>query len=230
MTGWIKLHRPIRDHWIWSDAVKFQWWLIMIFECSFKDSKMILGSKLYDVKRGQSTNSIRRWAELFGVGTKSVMNFFKILESENMIKKETLGTGKNSTTLITIVNYENYQSKEETLTTTQGKRKGGTLEESKESKEVIDYLNSKCNRKFKYTPSSLKDIKARLKEGATIEECKKVIDTKNNEWSNDSKMKRYLRPSTLFGVKFESYLNEWIEPKEKPAHEKPTKIKSFWED
>ena len=76
-------------------------------------------------------------------------------------------------------------------------------------KEIIDYLNIKTNKKYKYnTNNTIKHIKARLNEGYTLEDFKKVIDTKVLEWLNDKKMNQYLRPDTLFGTKFESYLNQ----------------------
>lgn len=48
----------------------------------------------------------------------------------------------------------------------------------------------------------------RLNEGFDIEDFKKVIDTKVDAWKNDETMNTYLRPATLFGPKFEGYLNE----------------------
>ena len=75
---------------------------------------------------------------------------------------------------------------------------------------IISYLNEKAHTK--YRPSSNKTktlIKARINEGYTEEDFKKVIDNKTEEWLN-SDMGKYLRPETLFGPKFESYLNQKI--------------------
>lgn len=75
-------------------------------------------------------------------------------------------------------------------------------------KEIIDYLNFKTNSNYKYTTQKTKDlIKARLNEKFTLEDFKKVIDNKFNDWNNTD-MAKYLRPETLFGNKFEGYLNE----------------------
>lgn len=75
-------------------------------------------------------------------------------------------------------------------------------------KEIIDYLNEITGKKYKHTDSTIKLIKARLNEGFTFDDFKKVIDKKTKDWKNDSKMKDYLRPQTLFGTKFEGYLNQ----------------------
>lgn len=76
-------------------------------------------------------------------------------------------------------------------------------------KEIIDYLNNKLGTKYNYnTKSTQRHINARLAEGRTLEEFKAVIDKKYDEWGCNDKMKNYLRPETLFGTKFESYLNQ----------------------
>lgn len=76
-------------------------------------------------------------------------------------------------------------------------------------RDIIDYLNSRVNSNYRSTTKKTKDlIKARFNEGFTIDDFKIVIDKKTMEWINDNKMKVYLRPETLFGTKFESYLNQ----------------------
>lgn len=77
-----------------------------------------------------------------------------------------------------------------------------------DSKIPIVYLNQKTNSKFKFVEASTRLINARLKEGFTVDDFKKVIDVKTTQWKNDPNMSKYLRPTTLFGTKFESYLNE----------------------
>lgn len=76
-------------------------------------------------------------------------------------------------------------------------------------KNIINYLNTTCNTKYRYTTRATQDkIKARLNEGFTEEDFYTVIDTKYAEWGNNKDMEQYLRPETLFGTKFESYLNQ----------------------
>lgn len=79
---------------------------------------------------------------------------------------------------------------------------------------VIEYLNQKTSKNFKSTTQKTKKlIQARLNDNFTIQDFYKVIDTKTKEWINDKVMSKYLRPETLFGTKFESYLNETTEDK-----------------
>lgn len=77
--------------------------------------------------------------------------------------------------------------------------------------EIVTYLNDKCRTKYKYSSKKTIDfIKARLNQGFTVEDFKRVIDIKASHWLNDAEMNMYLRPSTLFGPKFEEYLNQQI--------------------
>lgn len=76
-------------------------------------------------------------------------------------------------------------------------------------REVVDYLNEKLNTKYRATSAKTMDaVKARVNEGYSIDDFKIVINKKADAWSKDPKMVRYLRPETLFGPKFEGYLNE----------------------
>lgn len=75
-------------------------------------------------------------------------------------------------------------------------------------KIVIDYLNEKTNKRYKYVESNFRFIKGRLNDGYTVEDLKGVIDRKVEEWTNTD-MEKYIRPETLFNAtKFENYVNE----------------------
>jgi uncharacterized phage protein (TIGR02220 family) len=76
--------------------------------------------------------------------------------------------------------------------------------------EIIDYLNECTGKSYKATSKvATININARLKEGYTKDDFVKVISVKATKWLN-TKFEDYLTPNTLFGNKFESYLNENI--------------------
>lgn len=76
------------------------------------------------------------------------------------------------------------------------------------TKEIVNYLNEKVGSNYKFTTKKTKTlIKARMNEGFKLEDFKKVIDIKTDEWLKTD-MQKYLRPETLFGTKFEGYLNQ----------------------
>lgn len=75
-------------------------------------------------------------------------------------------------------------------------------------REIVAYLNETIGTKYKPTSGYIKTlVHARLEEGFTVSDFQTVIWKKAREWKG-TKMEQYLRPQTLFGTKFESYLNQ----------------------
>ncbi|AAL77546.1 putative dnaA analog [Lactobacillus phage LL-H] len=121
-------------------------------------------------------------------------------------------------------NSKNYQKKE--VTTERNKDNSQTGQSSAATspvndeekipyKEIIDYLNQKAGKSFKYTGEEHREyIRARWQKGYRLEDFQKVIDNKCADWlgvtSRDGQdMTKYLRPKTLFAKKhFDDYLNE----------------------
>lgn len=94
--------------------------------------------------------------------------------------------------------------------------------DSAKIKEIIDYLNTLLGTRYSASSKkSITHIKARLNEGYTVEDFKAVINQKYKDWFN-TQYAEYLRPETLFGTKFESYLNKAI--MSKPKHENNVKV------
>lgn len=111
------------------------------------------------------------------------------------------------------------------------KLKGGYLENSKDNniyinntnnnitivEQVINYMNELAGTNFKTTTTkTISLIKARLKEGFNVEDLKDVVYYKYNEWykkpfkfTNGMMSDTYYRPNTLFGTKFEEYLENY---------------------
>ena len=78
--------------------------------------------------------------------------------------------------------------------------------------QIIDYLNLKIGARYRANSKSTQShIKARLKEGYSLQDFFTVIDKKCAEWRGTN-MEQYLRPETLFGTKFEGYLNSKVNP------------------
>ena len=74
--------------------------------------------------------------------------------------------------------------------------------------QIIGHLNEQTGANYRSESKATQTkIHARMAEGYTVEDFVAVIDKKCAEWLHDPKMQAYLRPETLFGTKFESYLN-----------------------
>lgn len=85
------------------------------------------------------------------------------------------------------------------------------------TEEIVEHLNQCAGTHYKATTANTRKlIKARLKEGFTVDEIKLVIDKKCADWLHKPTMVEYLRPETLFGPKFESYLNAKVVPQPNP--------------
>ena len=75
--------------------------------------------------------------------------------------------------------------------------------------EVVELLNQQTGARYRAnTPKTRRLIETRIKEGFGLDDFKIVIAKKSKQWLHDPKMSKYLRPETLFGTKFEGYLNE----------------------
>ena len=148
--------------------------------------------------------------------TQKVRTILKKFEKQGYIKFLTSGSkGKESTLLITLKqqlfnNNETNKPKQnkQVKDSTQQQTNNTTKNNNNIYSIVIDYLNTKANTNYRHTTKGTQSlINARLNEGYTVEDFKKVIDSKCKEWL-DTDFDKYLRPATLFGTKFENYLNE----------------------
>ncbi|PGT68685.1 replication protein [Bacillus cereus] len=75
--------------------------------------------------------------------------------------------------------------------------------------EIVTYLNDTCSTSYRSSTKKTKElIKAKFNQGFTVDDFKKVIEIKASHWLIDEEYNQYLRPSTLFGNKFEEYLNQ----------------------
>lgn len=96
-------------------------------------------------------------------------------------------------------------------------------------KDVIDYLNQKTGKHYKSTTKKNQTvIRARTDEGFTLDDFKQVINNKVTEWKGTD-MEKYLRPETLFGTKFEGYLNQKTQPSGMDQLNRMKYDESYWD-
>lgn len=98
---------------------------------------------------------------------------------------------------------------------------GSKRQQNEMAEQVIELLNTKAGTRFKPVNAHKKHIQARIREGYTMPDFMTVIDKKCAEWQG-SEMQKYLRPETLFGSKFDGYLNQSpvkTVPKVPPAYQ-----------
>lgn len=104
-TGWIKVYREIENHWISKDLRKLGWWVYLIYSATYEDTKVLVGNRLIELKRGQQVVSLSTLEERFEVTRPTVLNFLRLLEEDGMVLRNTY----QKVTILTICNYDDYQ-------------------------------------------------------------------------------------------------------------------------
>ena len=198
MSGWIKLHRDINNHWIWSNSDYLKWWLDILLEVNHTTSKVVIKNKIYECNRGEKMYSLDTWASRWNTNKSKVRRFLEMLKNDGMICIE----NETQTTRITVCNYDSYQE-EISKTETQVKRKRNAnethltpIKELKNDKEVYNITSSEDNMSddsidwnallvfFNKTTGNKsrvvsekvkKQFRARLKEGYTKEDIMNAI-------------------------------------------------------
>jgi len=137
-NGWIKVNRKLLDHKMWNTKPfsKGQAWMELILLANYEDKEVLIGNQIIEIKRGQFITSILKLSKRWGWSRHKISDFFLVLKQDAMsdIKRTT------KYALITIVNYDLYQSLEcekDNKRTTKGQQKDNKRTQliSKEDKE-----------------------------------------------------------------------------------------------
>lgn len=232
-SGFIKLHRSFLQ-WEWhDDPVRVSVFIHCLLLANWEPKRW----HGITIERGTFITSAGKLATICGVSRNTVMKSLKKLQETGEIEINASKRG----TKITVVKYEKYQilsgiseTVAQPLSNKVGNQVGnkvgnkvGTTKNirivrSKEYIDIVRFLNSLTGQH--YRPSSAKTkrlIDARMNEGYKVDDFKTVITKKANEWKG-TKMETYLRPETLFGTKFESYLNQ------KESRPKGESLPEYW--
>lgn len=170
-------------------------------------------------KKGYCWASNSYFAELYSVSTDTIKRHIRQLKESGYVSVEVMRDESNQVTERRIYvtddpsgqkrpdpqckNDPHPQGKNNTLNNT-----SSNITSNKDIVgKVISYLNVKTAQGYRATSKATqRHVNARLNEGYELEDFYSVIDSCNVMWGKDEKMRRYLRPETLFGTKFESYL------------------------
>lgn len=134
MEGWIKLHRKLKDHWIWKSDNRLKWWIDILMTVNHNDTKVLIKGTLIECKRGQSIRSLESWGRDWNVTKGAVRDFFRLLQNDSMIHTESL----QITTRITVCNYEDYQAELHAKETQKKRNTNGKETLGVHKQEVID--------------------------------------------------------------------------------------------
>lgn len=188
---------------------------------------------------GQCWSSDKYFMDLYGVTKRTIQNWLGTLEEKGYIDRVVKykdGGKEIEKRYITLVKLNalpygnnlhypmenNCTVNNTSINTTSNNIKDLCNSGEYDYKSVIDYLNLKTGKSFKNVEGNNKFIRSRYNEGYELEDFKTVIDNMVTEWSgtewyNNGKLvtgDSLLRPQTLFGNKFDSYLNKDVKKKE----------------
>lgn len=155
VSGWISLHRRIREHWIWQDPVKLKWWIDILLTVNHEDKKVNIGMRLIECKRGQTVMSLRNWADRWKVSRDSARNFLELLKKDGMITTENL----TNTTRITVCNYEDYQGGLRTDQTLSKRKANAKQTPADTNNNDNNDNNSIVNKSARFSPPTIEEIK-----------------------------------------------------------------------
>lgn len=169
-------------------------------------------------KKKMDRIALSQFEQLTGIDRRKCHSILKKLVAKKVVKK--IVTQKSDRFVITYgfqKNFDLWKVSPKKVTVTQKGNKTITqkgahkryIKDKELYSRVVTYLNKKTKKHYKPGSKTTKKlIDARIKEKFLPEDFKTVIDNKTRQWINDPDNNRYLRPQTLFGNKFESYLNE----------------------
>ncbi len=228
MSGWIKLHREINSHWVWSNSEYLKWWIDILIEANHAPAKVLIKGKLYECNRGEKLYSLDTWAKRWGTNKSKVKRFFDLLQNDKMItyKSET------QTTRITICKYVNYQGKENESETQTKHKRNASETQVKPIKEEQEEENNKA-LPFSFYNSLIQIgaeknlvsdwLKVRKNKKATNTETalkKFLTEVEKSEYNINDVLEKCIEKSWS-GFQF-----EWLE-KEKPLETDPEKTIDF---
>lgn len=112
MSGWIKLHRDIQSHWIYSfdEPDKSLAWIDLLLLASHAGGSFMVKGKLIEYKRGQIAISQITLQKRWRMSQNKVKRLLELLKKQSMIDFKT----NELTTIITICNYSSFQDDERT--------------------------------------------------------------------------------------------------------------------
>ncbi len=171
--GWIKLHRQIREHSFFEKKrkfSKFEAWIDILLEVNHRKEKFLLGNEWVECDKAQTITSIRKLSERWGWSKTKVVSYLKLLKNDQMIDF----FSDTKKTVLTVLNWDKYQSGEDTKRTQKGHEPDAKRTQNGTNKNVKNEKNNKYSPHFeefwKHYPRKIEKKTAYSKWNARIKE------------------------------------------------------------
>lgn len=106
MKGYINLYRSIQSHWTWRDPRKLKAWLYLLLNAEWEPRDKPWDNEIIHLERGQVLTSIRELMAKWGTCTETTLEYLRLFSDMGMIVRSPI----KKFTLLTIVNFDEYQS------------------------------------------------------------------------------------------------------------------------
>jgi|SRR5699024_7874700 len=137
MTNWFSIHRSIKKHWLFQEErtySRFEAWFFILMETNHSEVKQPIGNQIVTIERGQFFTSKLKLSEKFNWSRKKLDAFLRMLERDNMVHIKST----TKYTVITVVNYDFYQSDE-------GRKAQQKIQQSQQPSEQHSHNNGTSN-------------------------------------------------------------------------------------
>lgn len=177
----------------------------MVTELNLKGNELIIYAMIYGFSQAENQTfdgSMAYVAEWLNTSRQTVNNALKSLVNKGLVEKYEINENSKKPCKYRAV--KNIPAAPAPLAAAPKETEAHNYYYS----EIIEYLNSKTGKRYSAAnQETRKHIHARIAEGRTLGDFMHVIDIKCAEWKN-TPFEKFLRPKTLFGTKFEGYLNQ----------------------
>ena len=177
MSGWITIHRKLRNHWIWNDSEYLKAWIDLLMMANHEARKWNTKTKIIIIKRGEIITSIRKLSERWSWSVGKVRRFLSLLQSDNMVTQ----IPAHSWTHLSICNYDTYQDSRHS----DGHKNETETEQKRYTTKQLEQLEQLKREPKKAQLTRIKDSFVKLKEkfpDADVEsEFDKFIDWMNSK-------------------------------------------------
>lgn len=226
MAGYVKLYRQM-ESWEWYTDTNTK---TLFIHCLLRANHKPGLWRGVTIETGSFITSFRKLSSETGLSQREVRTSLNRLKSTHELTHETT----SEFSVIKVLKWADYQgnddegdtsndtpSDKQTTSQRQANDKRSTTNKNEKNEKndkntnslkdivekVIQYLNIQTNHNYRPTEANTRHLIARINERYTMKQVMTVIRYKTIEWEQNEKMKQFLRPATLFGTKFDTYLN-----------------------
>ena len=205
--GFITVHRQMMKHWIWDEPEALKFWMALLLEANWKAKKTMFNGHLITVGRGQLIFGRIKYSAKLGITENKIRRYLKLLDEEQMIHQQKT----NKYTVISIVNYDQYQDNNQQITT----KPPTEHQQNTTSKQSKQDIGGKTK---KFIPPTVRQVQEYCDERANNINAELFVDhyTANGWYRGKNKIKDWRgcvrtwekrnKTSTFAETKTENYL------------------------